>query len=75
MARTIVLDSSEYGELLIDGKERDDLLNLIFHSIKSDHYIDPQPILQHLAVYYPNRLKNKMETLYAQEEGEDAVHL
>lgn len=66
MARTIVLDSAEYGELLIDGKERDDLLNLIFHSIKSDHYIDPVPIMNHLAVYYPNRLKNRLETIYAQ---------
>lgn len=64
--RTIVLDSAEYGELLLDGKERDDLLNLIFHSIKSDHYIDPQPIIKHLEVYYPNRLRHKLETLDAQ---------
>lgn len=71
MARTIVLDSAEYGELLIDGKERDDLLNLIFHSIKSDHYIDPQPIIKHLEVFYPNRLKNRLETLYAQGDESD----
>lgn len=69
--RTIVLDSAEYGELLLDGKERDDLLNLIFHSIKSDYYIDPLPIIKHLEVYYPNRLRHKLETLDAQGDKSD----
>jgi hypothetical protein len=66
--RTIILDNAEYGELLIDGKERDDLLNLIFASIKSDHYIDPLPIMKHLEVYYPNRLKHKLESLNVEDE-------
>lgn len=66
--RTIILDNAEYGELLIDGKERDDLLNLIFASIKSPTYIDPLPIMKHLEVYYPNRLKHKLESLNVENE-------
>lgn len=66
--RTIILTPAEYGEMLIDGKERDDLLNLIFASIKSDHYIDPQPIFHHLETFYPNRFKNKMESFNVEDE-------
>ena len=66
MANVMILDEYEYEALKTDGFERDKLLTLITNSIKSDHYIDPQPIFQYMETFYPDRLQYRLEKIYAQ---------
>lgn len=68
MANVMILDEYEYEALKTDGFERDKLLTLIFNSIRTDHYIDPQPIFHYLETFYPDRFNFKMEKLYEQAE-------
>lgn len=69
----ITMNKYEYEAMMVDSFERDKLLDLITQSIKTESYIDPQPIFHYMKTYYPNRLKRRMEALYeAQDDSCDS---
>ena len=68
MESMVVLNEYEYGELKMTEHERDQLLMLMFKSIMNDHYIDPIPIINYMRVFYPNRLKRRLEEMDAQAD-------
>ena len=57
------LDLIEYEDLIVDSHERDRLLDMLFASVGSDHYINPHGIIFYLKTCYPMRWEKRMKEL------------
>lgn len=44
------------------------LLDIVFDAVETESYLNPFGIMSYLKAVYPNRWKNKLDKLYAQND-------
>lgn len=76
MSDFITLSKDEYDELMIDARERDNLLALLFGTAELDYFHDLRIggsiIRDLLKVQYPNRYRNTLQRLEEQQTKNEA---